>query len=148
MPQQVKSDATLLREIRDMIGRFHAIIRDENAAVADGDTNLLGRIGPEKQRLIRRLDKLWSENAAALQSGPPSRRAAFADLEGDLAALRTDLKRNLSLLNAAKVRGATRIEAGVEAWHRKQREDAGTYGRNGRPAGLDRVKRNFSGPLI
>lgn len=148
MPQQVKSDAACIREITALVADFHALIRAENVAVSEGDTRALGRIAPRKQRLIRDLEKVWSEYRTSLRGAPPERARSFAELEDQLAELRSDLTRNMALLNAAKIRGATRIEAGLEAWRRKQGEDAATYGRNGRPAGVDPRKRPYSGHLV
>mgnify|MGYP000459966318 CR=1 FL=1 len=129
-PERTNSD--YLEEMEALLTRFATIVEIENVAIERRDTATLQRLTTDKSDTSKQVEKLWREFRPRLAAAGDADREMFLSVNRQLAELQPLLKRNMKLLTAAKICTATRIEAGVEAWHRAQRDRAVEYGSNGR----------------
>jgi len=132
MTQTAKSNDTYLREMADLIDRFRHLVEIENAAIEKRETTTLRRLMPNKVEAGNALEALWREFQPRVAHADPRDREAFAALAERAAQLRPLVAHNMTLLNAAKITAAHRIEAGLTAWQRAQREKQPSYRDDGR----------------
>jgi flagellar biosynthesis/type III secretory pathway chaperone len=132
MTVQERTNSDYLDEMEALLSRFATIVEIENVALERRDTATLQRLTADKSETSKQVEKLWREFRPRLAEAGEADHEKFLAVNRHLAELQPLLKRNMKLLTAAKICTATRIEAGVEAWHQAQRDQAVEYGSNGR----------------
>lgn len=132
MNPTVKDNRSYLRELEGLIDRFRLLVEAENAAIERRETTTLSSLTPAKVETGNALEALWGEFRPRLADAPPEDRERFTTLAERAGQLRPLVARNMALLNAAKVAAANRIEAGLSAWQRGQRERQPHYDGDGR----------------
>ncbi len=134
MKQPQQTNDAYLEELGRAFDHFVELVEAENKALERRDTPLLHELTPKKVDAGKVLDALTRDFHSRLKEATEEEMEAFGGLVNRTAALRPLLERNMALLNAAKVTTATRIEAGLAAWRRSQREKSIGYGDDGRSA--------------
>lgn len=132
--QAAKSNGTYLHELGGLLDHFRDLVETENAAIERRETAVLRGLMPDKVETGNALEALWREFRPRLDDADPRDRERFVALAEQAAQLRPLVSRNMALLNAAKVTTANRIEAGVSAWQRDQRDHQTHYHDDGRVA--------------
>lgn len=132
MNPTVKDNRSYLRELEGLIDRFRLLVEAENAAIERRETTTLSSLTPSKVETGNALEALWGEFRPRLADATPGDRERFTTLAERAGQLRPLVARNMALLNAAKVAAANRIEAGLSAWQRGQRERQPRYDDDGR----------------
>ncbi len=127
-----KTTQDYVGELTALLDRFGDLVDRENSAIERHDTAALQRLAPAKIETGRAFETLWRDFQPSLRHADLEHRAAFSELAARAESLRSRVARNLTLLNAAKVTTATRIEAGIAAWRRSQNETPVTYEDSGR----------------
>lgn len=127
-----KTTQDYVGELTALLDRFSDLVDRENAAIERHDTATLQRLAPAKIETGRAFEALWREFQPSLRHADLDYRAAFSELAARAESLRSRVARNLTLLNAAKVTTATRVEAGIAAWRRSQNEKSVNYEDSGR----------------
>ena len=127
-----KTTPEYVGELTALLDRFSELVDRENTAIEHHDTATLQRLAPAKIEAGRAFEALWREFQPSLRHADLEHRAAFSELAARAESLRPRVARNLTLLNAAKVTTANRIEAGIAAWRRSQNEKPVNYEDNGR----------------
>lgn len=132
MTPKAKSSEEYLHELTQLLDHFRHLVEVENAAIKKRETATLRRLMPEKMATSDAIEALWREFQPRLANADAKDRAVFATLAERANQLRPAVTHNLTLLNAAKVTAANRIEAGVAAWRRSQQEGQTSYHDDGR----------------
>lgn len=132
MNRPEKTTQDYVGELTALLDRFGDLVDRENSAIERHDTTALRRLSPAKIETGRAFEALWQEFQPSLRHADLEHRAAFSELAARAESLRFRVARNLTLLNAAKVTTATRIEAGIAAWRRSQNETPVNYEDSGR----------------
>ena len=128
----MNSNRDYLRELADLLDRFRHLVEIENGAIKRRETAVLRGIATDKMETGNELEILWREFRPRLENADQADRDKFAELADMAARLRPLVAHNMALLNAAQVTTANRIEAGISAWRRSQREKTGGYAEDGR----------------
>lgn len=132
MTKTNQPNGAYLRNLEQAFDRFAGLVEAENDALEHRDSVRLQNLTPQKVEAGEALDALTREFRARFENAAPEESAAFAEQVTRAAGLRPMLERNMALLNAAKVACANRIEDGLAAWRRSQREKTPGYADDGR----------------
>ena len=139
MKNSQQPNRAYLCDLGKAFDRFVDLVKAENAALEQHESKRLQELTPLKVEAGKALDTLTREFLSRFKTAADEEMDAFTDLVNRAAGLRPLLERNMALLNAAKVSTANRIEAGLNAWRRSQKEKTTGYGEDGKNSQPDRT---------